>query len=171
VSVHLNATVVLYLRLSNTGRVCLICKVVLQWLPCFREVRCIDVASELLTELNAGAWEAFADHTAIIAAVRTKALPLIVREIGYTPNKEIDLMTVLGTVRLDFDLDQLLDMLKIHRARFEAVHKPEAWTPGKKFPIEPHWLTWAEKAGRIDPKRLDPLEAEAADFEEVGDDD
>lgn len=127
-------------------------------------------AAELLTALNADTWEAFADHTAIIAAVRAKGLPLVVREIGYTPNKEIDLMTPLGAVRLDFDLEQLLDMLKIHRARFEAVHKPEAWTPGKKFPIEPHWLTWAEKAGRIDPKRLEPLEAEAADFEEVDDD-
>lgn len=128
-------------------------------------------AAELLTELSAESWEAFPDHAAIVAAVRAKNLHVIVREIGFTTNKEIDLFTPLGSVRLDFDVDQLLDILKGHRNRFVAVHKPETWTPGKKYPIEPHLLVWIEKAGRIKPRRLQPLEAEAADFEEVGDDD
>lgn len=127
-------------------------------------------AAELLTELSAESWDAFPDHAAIVAAVRAKNLHVIVREIGFTTNKEIDLLTPLGAVRLDFDTEQLFDILKANRDRFVAVHKPETWTPGKKYPIEPHLLVWTEKAGRIEPRRLQPLEAEAADFEEVDDD-
>lgn len=127
-------------------------------------------ADELLAELNAESWEQFADHTAVIAAVRAKGLRVVVREIGFTPDKQIDLLTPLGAVRLDFDVDQLLDLLKTDRDRFTAVHKPETWTPGKKYPIEPHWLKWIDQAGRIEPKRLQPLEAEVAEYEEVDND-
>lgn len=127
-------------------------------------------ADELRAELGADTWSLFPDNASVLAAVRAKGLPVIVRELGYTSTKEIDLLTPLGPVRLDFDIDQLFDILKTHRARFEAVHKPETWTPGKKLPIEPHRLLWVDKAGKIEPKRLEPLDAEVAEYEEVRED-
>ena len=127
-------------------------------------------AAELLAHLEAQSWEQFADGEAVVAACRAKGWPVIVRSIRYTTAKDIDLLTVFGAVNLPYSTEQLLSLLKGYGDRFTAVHKPDTWKAGKEYPIEPHRLHWIDKAGMIEPKKLEPLDAEPAEYEEVDDD-
>lgn len=127
-------------------------------------------ANELLQHLEAQSWEQFADGEAVVAACRAKGWPVIVRSIRYTTAKDIDLLTVFGAVNLPYSMEQLLSLLKGYGDRFKAVHKPDTWKAGKEYPIEPHRLHWIDKAGLIEPKKLEPLDAEPAEYEEVDDD-